>query len=483
MGKILVYATLILIISVIYGSLILWTGGQTALLTFNTFVASFLVLILFEPVKLLAERMTNRLFFKQKSEFKRDLDFLKEKLADAINQDQLIKVVLNTFQSSHRISGSSIYFLDQESGDYFLKGKLSEDSENSEADSMRDRFFINRIQNLRTPLLLDELEREIWEDPRSSKVSELKQLSRALAEMDCQVSIPLVSQSRVIGLLNLKSGKSLESFSRDEIDLLIRVADWITLSLEKVEVYEKMKEKERLIALGEMATGLAHEIRNPLGAIKGASQYLLPDMAQSDAPDLLKVINEEVNRLNRVVSRFLDYASPFSLNLQKSSVNEIVTRSVDLIAREDLPDNIEIERNLARELPEVEIDQDQLKQVFLNLILNGIQAMPAGGILKISTYWILNDRNLAISSGKFGVKGEAGQDEFIQVKFEDNGEGIPAKDLRRIFSPFFTTKERGVGLGLAISRRIMEAHGGDIRVTSEIGKGSQFYLSIPIKKR
>ena len=480
MGKILISGSLILIISAIYVSMIIWTGGQTILSIFNTFIASFLILVFFEPVKVLLEKMTNNLFFRQKSEFKNGLVLLAAKLADAMNQDQLIGVVLKTLKAYHRISGSSIYLLDKESGNYLLKDKFSRDGNNNEIGSIQNANFISHIQSSKNPLLLDELEREIWEDPRSLKISELRPFSHALEDMNCQVSIPLVSQSRVIGFLNLKSEGSLESFSRDEIDLLIRVADQLALSLERVKIYEKIREKERLIALGEMAAGLAHEIRNPLGAIKGASQYLLPDINQSDASDLFAVINEEVDRLNRVVSRFLDYASPFSLNLQNSNINEIVSKSIGLISREHFPDNIEIDTDLNWELPEVEIDQDQLKQVFLNLILNGIQAMPSGGKLKITTSLMQND-NLLNDIG--GVEKTQNNINFIQIKFEDSGEGIPSKDLGNIFTPFFTTKEEGVGLGLAISNRIMEAHGGDIKVVSQVDKGSQFCLLVPLHKK
>ncbi len=483
MGKILVSGALILIISTIYGSMILWTGNQTALLIFNTFIASLLVLILFEPIKSLVEKMTNNFFFKQQSDFKRDLNFLKVRLADVISQDQLIKSVLESLKTSHRISGGSIYLLDRETDDYILKDKFCKDKKKSQLTHIRDKSFIDHIQYRNTPLLLDELEREMWEDSLTTKVSELKQLSKILLDMNCQVSIPLISQSRIIGLLNLKSEKSLESFSRDEIDLLIQLADQIALSLTKVEVYEKMKDKDRLIALGEMAAGLAHEIRNPLGSIKGASQYLIPDINQSDAQDLLKVINDEVDRLNRVVSKFLDYAGPFRLNLQNSDINEILAKSSDLVSQKNMPANIKIEMNLGNNLPEVEIDRDQIQQVCLNLILNGIQAMPTGGTLTISTCLVQNDKNLTMANDKIDPAVRVAENQFIQLKFEDIGEGIPPKDLKNIFTPFFTSKEGGVGLGLAISNRIIEAHGGSIKVISQIGKGSQFLVIIPLKKK
>ena len=234
-----------------------------------------------------------------------------------------------------------------------------------------------------------------------------------------------------------------------------------------------MKERDRLAALGQMAAGLAHEIRNPLGSIKGAAQYLQPGQTaaatREGTREFLDIIIEEVNRLNKIVSQFLDYARPYRGEQRQLEVAEVLRKTLALFAKEaEEHGKVEIATDFADKMPPVRADAEQLLQVFLNLSLNALQAMPNGGKLWISTALRRSTRRGAPAA-------------FMEVRFRDAGVGIPAGDLKNLFIPFFTTKEKGTGLGLPISQRIIENHGGTIEVRSQPGEGATFTVLLPIE--
>jgi two-component system sensor histidine kinase HydH len=226
------------------------------------------------------------------------------------------------------------------------------------------------------------------------------------------------------------------------------------------DIDEKL-EREKALLLEKMAPVLAHEIRNPLGSIKGAAQVLRSEAESEEQRNLLDVITEEVNRLNRVVSQFLDYARPYAPDLKPQAINAVIEKVVAVIEANNLSSRIDIELELHPHLPPVSVDQEQLHQVILNIAINAIEAMPDGGTLTIRTSRIRSDAGDAVG-----------------ISIRDTGPGISREKLKQIFTPFFTTKERGVGLGLAVCRRIIRNHGGRIRVKSIPGQGTIFYIRL-----
>jgi signal transduction histidine kinase len=226
-----------------------------------------------------------------------------------------------------------------------------------------------------------------------------------------------------------------------------------------------------LAALGQMAAGLAHEIRNPLGSIKGAAQFLRPTGSQpaeaGDTREFLDIIVEEVDRLNKIVSQFLDYARPYRGDQSPLDINDVVRKTLHLLDKERTA-NVEIATTFIEGLPPVRADAQQLRQVFLNLILNALEAMPQGGKMHVSTSLRRSTRRGAAAA-------------FLEIRFRDTGVGISLGDQRNLFIPFFTTKERGTGLGLPISQRIIENHGGTIEVRSMTGTGSTFTVLLPVE--
>jgi two-component system sensor histidine kinase PilS (NtrC family) len=234
------------------------------------------------------------------------------------------------------------------------------------------------------------------------------------------------------------------------------------------DLEEEMRRKEWLASLGEMSAGMAHEIRNPLGALAGAMQMLRKDLhADETSQRLMEIAVREATRLDTIITEFLQYARPPALNLAEFDLNKVLAETLDLVQHEARKrTKIKIVTAPAAGVLPGQVDQDQMKQVFWNLATNAFDAMPKGGQLTITT----GCRRIDIGGRKADV---------VEIAFQDTGEGIPKKNLDKIFLPFFTTKKHGSGLGLAAVHRIVDLHGGWIKVDSEEGRGSRFVVCLP----
>jgi two-component system sensor histidine kinase PilS (NtrC family) len=234
------------------------------------------------------------------------------------------------------------------------------------------------------------------------------------------------------------------------------------------DMEEEMRRREWLATLGEMSAGMAHEIRNPLAAVGGAMQMLRRDLPLDETcTRLVDIAIRETARLDDIIKAFLLYARPPALNLKECDVNAVLAETLDLIRHQTADrEALRLETALASGTLPAQVDPDQMKQVFWNLAANAFQAMPNGGRLTIST-----------GLRRIGAGQRHG--EVVEITFEDTGAGIRKEDLDKIFLPFFTTKKEGSGLGLAAVHRIVDLHGGWIRVQSEPGKGSRFVVCVP----
>jgi len=223
---------------------------------------------------------------------------------------------------------------------------------------------------------------------------------------------------------------------------------------------EQLRRADLFSALGVISAGMAHEIRNPLGSIKGAVEILKDDYRPDEANyEFINILLKETDRLNRIVQEFLDFARPTEPAFQSTDINEAIESVLLLIAQEANKRGVKMHKELDNALGTYSLDAGMIKQAFLNLTLNALQAMPQGGIL-------------TVRSGRQG--------DILEVKISDTGVGITEESRRRLFTPFFTTKKNGTGLGLVITYRIIENHRGSIEVVSEPGKGSTFTVRIPV---
>jgi two-component system sensor histidine kinase HydH len=227
------------------------------------------------------------------------------------------------------------------------------------------------------------------------------------------------------------------------------------------ELREKVRRSERLASLGRLASGVAHEVRNPLSSIKGFAQYFRDKFdAGSEDRSYAEIMIQEVERLNRVISDLLDFARPKELRTSPCSPSEILKRPLQLIEGNLRQKGIGLATSLASE-GRVEVDSDQMTQALLNLLLNAVESMEEGGELRV----------LAIPQPSEGR---------LEIRIADTGAGIAAENRTKIFDPFFSTKKKGTGLGLAITAKIIETHGGEITVESEEGRGTTFTIHLPL---
>ena len=241
-----------------------------------------------------------------------------------------------------------------------------------------------------------------------------------------------------------------------------------------------MQREDRLAQLGVVAAGLAHEIKNPLAGIRGAAQ-LLQDRVSTDpsAVEYATVMIREIDRLSSLLEQVLRLSAPPRLEFWPVNVHKVLT-DVLLLERATAPSGVKILTHFDPSLPDVLGDEAQLAQVFRNLIKNGLQTLAdrQNGELRISTRMV-TDFHLLRSEEK-GRHGSARRGRFLVIDFADNGSGIAAEHLSRLFTPFFTTKSQGTGLGLAVSQRIAVQHGGTIRVESTPGQGAIFHVHLPV---
>lgn len=226
-----------------------------------------------------------------------------------------------------------------------------------------------------------------------------------------------------------------------------------------LDIEDQLRRADRLTALGELSAGMAHEIRNPLGSIRGTAEILQDAFSEDDRyAEFTRILVSEVERLNRVLEDFLRFSRPERYADACFSVGDVLQDVLQLSAQTAKKNSVEIVCR-SQAVPDVCGDAAQFKQVFLNLVLNALQAMEQGGRLTVDV---------------------AEEEPWVTIRFSDTGCGIPARDLDRIFNPFFTTRQDGTGLGLAITHRILDKHGGRIAVTSTEGEGTEFTLHLPV---
>jgi len=279
---------------------------------------------------------------------------------------------------------------------------------------------------------------------------ELQEKIAQVGEGDLDVAVRFAKRDDEIGDLGRNFNRMVTQLreSREEIETLHRT---------------QMSRAEHLATLGELATGLAHEIRNPLAGIAGVIDVIARDLpATSPARAVIKDVRQEISQINHIVTDLLQTARPHPPQIRRSDLNVTIEHSVMLARQQALSKAIEIVLKKNPDLPEIEHDGDQVHQVLLNLLLNSIQAMDGSGRIVVEV---------------------ASRDNMATISVSDTGRGIPPEELPNIFRPFYTTKGNGTGLGLSLARRIVEEHQGRIEVSSSLGTGTIFTVLIPMEKK
>lgn len=484
LGKAAVLGVLTLLLAIVYSLLVLWVGpDQPGLWFFNTIVASFVVLILYDQIRPWVETITVKLFFRKHYEFRKHALEVAKSLRTTITIESMTDKLIHAFSENRSQIG--VYLQQRRDNTFRLLGYSGSPPPDFLSLSHHPTL-LQQIRQQQRPILLEELVNRYGAVPalmtqndatEQREVERLRESIDILKQLHASVVLPMISRERVVGLITLGqqqlSEDTAQEFTADDITALMSMAEACAVVVENSQEYEKQRERDRLVEIGEMATGMAHEIRNPLGAMKGAAQCLELDNLADSQREFIDVIVEEVNRLNGVVVQFLDYARPYQGNPVPTDINDIIDATLKLLGHDAIPANITIEKNLGHELPKVRIDPEQLKQVLLNLMSNAIHAMPNGGALAIGS---LENHD---AQSEEETRSHTLSDAQVCIQIGDTGVGIDRDALNRIFVPFFTTKSKGTGLGLPISQRMIENSGGRIEVSSIANKGTTFTIKLP----
>ncbi len=407
--------------------------------------------------------------FRERHDMYEALSTFSKSLVTNLKLKPLAKEIVHMLGHVMRIQHVVLYLFDDERKTFLPIAQfgLTTDIDHLPRPTLDDRLP-KHLTKSQVIMIKDELD-------DTCEVSYASALKNDLDSMLIEVCLPLINKRRLLGFCVLGPRNSSAVYTAQDIDLLTTLTHEAAIALDNAVLYEELKRSQALVrrtdrlrSLETMAGGLAHEIRNPLTSIK-AFVDLVPERS-TDESFLLrfgKVVKEDVLRIERLTKEILDYARPAEPYLKVEDVNEIIDSCLYALRVRASHEVMTIETDLMNDLPEVFVDRQQIKQVLLNLFLNAAEAMVSqGGTLTVRSYAVPQ------STGE----------PLIQIEVRDTGSGIAQDDLDHIFDPFFTTKRtgEGTGLGLSVSLGIVERHGGEMVLESEVGKGSLFTVRLPL---
>jgi signal transduction histidine kinase len=427
---------------------------------------------LFPRFRFVGEEALERALFKKNTDHRDALLRSSREMVSVVDLNELSERLVRATRRAVDSDRAALYLFDNAKSRFSLTSVVGVD---------HPRYFSDPVLGRNDPLALalfanrESLVRE--ELAMAQGDYDKTQVANRMVQLAAEVSVPILSKNKLAGILNLGRKEDGQIYSNQDLEFLSTLANQAAIAIDNARLYENLKQSQmtlrradRLSSLGMLTAGLAHEIRNPLVAIRTFTQ-LLPE--RYDDPEFREVFQtlalKEVDRICGLINDLLSFARPSRPNIAEENLNEVVDGVARILESQAKDREVTISREFSPDLPRAWFDREQLKQVFMNLILNAIQAMREGGSLVIAT---------RVSSDGEGSSAHP----CVQVEVRDTGIGIPQENLEHIFDPFFTNKEGGSGLGLSISNQIIEEHGGRILVKSKIKEGTSFFVNLPLDK-
>ncbi len=422
-------------------------------------VESALILILvfmFRPIQKKVGDWIDQYFYMERVRFRTKLTEFSRTLTELVDLDEVAKKTVEFIDQTFHVNAIAFFFLKSEVNEYqMIFGTPSQE----EIIFSSHHPLIERILLEGRAIDLEHLREE------SGNREEIS----LLIERGWVVVSPFVLKGKLLGFLLLGSKRSQKDYTVEELELIEAFSNQATLALSRTLIYREMSLKDRqmmqaekMAAIGELAAGIAHEIRNPLGIITGSVETLQKHEDPKIRAEMMDYILEESKRIDSLIGTFLDFSKPKEPKKARCNLLEILEKTLLLILPQAHTHRVEIQKEIPPKPLWVKVDVDQIRQAFMNVCINALEAMPQGGVLRIS---VREDKK-----------------DNVMVRFSDTGKGVPKEVQTRIFEPFFTTKERGTGLGLFIAHRIITQHGGEIALVEGDRGGSTFTISLPLER-
>lgn len=456
------------------------------------------VILIINPLQNLIQRFVDTLFFRKKYDYATTITEFSDKLSSLLSISEISNELMYIVNKTLFVEKGYLFVIDKDTGSFELTSSIPRENFNNE----QVKFKIFDGSNPLVEFLYKNMKEIFVEDVISENQYAQKRIDllKTYADFKSSLIVPLFFKSDLLGILLLSNKKSGQMFTTEDINFIRTISNQVAISLENSfsfeliqgyanEVEEKNKQlknvqaqliqSEKMSAIGHLASGIAHEIRNPLNIIEGARYYLSSLITNGSenvvAQEYLEYIQNEVVRTNRLIDSLLDFSKFQETNIENINVNNVV-ENVLILSRKQLSDsNIKIKKNLEENLPTLKGDSNQLWQVVINLLMNSVQAINSIPDMK-------GDGEIVVETGIYTKPGINYLD-HLYLKVMDNGCGIKEKDLSSIFDPFYTNKPDGTGLGLSVSYKIVEAHSGSMLVTSEVGIGTSFMVELPVVNR
>jgi signal transduction histidine kinase len=433
-------------------------------------IAAFIIALLFNPLRTRLQRIIDKTFYKRTYNYYATLKKVSQKLATTFDIDEIVGFVTNTIGDTLGLryisilaalqAGSFVVVHEKRGGGRGRKGAADTGSlmsgQSLPEDSASVAFF-RRSDSILIREDIVRLEGELGRDV-------VKKIIEELTEFRCEAALPVFTDGKLSFILMLGEKLSGDMFTTEDISLLGTIADQMSIAVKNARMYSEKVRTERLASIGMMSATFAHEIRNPLTSLKTFAQ-LMPEKYNDEEfrTTFSKIVEGEIEKIDDLIKDLLDFSSG-SKSARVNSLNlvSLVDETVEYVRNKLALEQREIRVERVYEQKDVHImgDASTLKQAFINIISNGCQAMNGNGELRVEVRPNMNK---------------------VDVSITDNGEGIPPERISNIFDPFVTSKERGMGLGLAISKRVIEEHNGNIKVTSRLNEGSTFTVSLPLQ--
>lgn len=419
--------------------------------------------VLFPFLRSRAEARVERSLFPQKQASRESLVAFARSVIRILDRDRLIRECSDKLHEVFGVDLSSLFLVEDTRGRVELRRAVG--AQPTPAVFGPEHPFVRWLSTHTDCVLRDEVE-------HAHAKKDAAIVAQICRENSWEVIVPLATGSTLVGFVGLGARRDLQAFTAGDLDLLNSVAAQASIAFENARLYDELRRSReiinragRLSALGTLAAGIAHEIRNPLVSIQTFFQLAPQRLGDEEfMTSFLRLAETEVQRISNLISELLSFAKGPATNVGEVDVGDVVERTMTLLAPQARTLQIQLFRHVADMAPLL-ADSDQVLQVLINIVLNAIQATPAGGAVSVEARVVDNETG-----------------PICQIEIRDNGPGIPAEIREAIFNPFFTTKDKGTGLGLPIAHRIVAEAGGFITVESVQGVGSRFLVHLPLSQ-